>query len=109
MYYEKPVITSDVLTEEQCAAFRRMPGSFNAMVREIFSAGIEYQKEQPLREDIDFSLHHLLSAVRSGDFESAQELATSLEKVLAHPKKQTVKKTAHFPQVIPDEASKSPF
>lgn len=33
------VAITDQLTEEQCEEFRRMPGSFNEMVRAIYRAG----------------------------------------------------------------------
>jgi len=32
-------VSEQMLTEEQCAEFRRLPGTFNDMIRDIYEAG----------------------------------------------------------------------
>lgn len=32
-------MSEQMLTEEQCAEFRRLPGTFNDMIRDIYEAG----------------------------------------------------------------------
>ena len=47
---------SGELTDEQCDEFRRTPGSFNNMVREIFKAG--YNKSEKDTMNILLDLTH---------------------------------------------------
>lgn len=39
----------EMLTDEQCNEFRRLPGSFNDMVRAIHEAGRQQMKEEAAR------------------------------------------------------------
>lgn len=41
-------MTTTTLTDQDCATFRRHPGSFNDMVRAIYAAGIERGKAEAI-------------------------------------------------------------
>ena len=40
------VTTQDVLTDEDCLVFRRLPCNFNGMVRSIYSAGVRAEQDR---------------------------------------------------------------
>ena len=67
-----------MLTDEQCMEFRRMPGSFNDMVRAIHAAGVQAERERCARVAVEICGYtlddeprvccgdHIAAAIREG-------------------------------------------
>lgn len=46
-------MNSNTLSDKQCDQFRRLPASFNDMVRAIFLVGRAYGKGHKIKDDLD--------------------------------------------------------